>query len=118
MAGSDDIWVCLSGGNALGAFQAGALDALIGLGLDVRAVSGASIGALNGAIIAGNPPEQRLGKLREFWAEASQPTFFGGVEGAKNSPGAEDRPYRAAWLVPSASSGQQLVWNGQGFHSR
>jgi NTE family protein len=30
-------------------------------------VSGVSIGAINSAIIAGNPPHQRLAKLRQFW---------------------------------------------------
>ncbi len=80
MAGSDEIWVCLSGGNALGAFQAGAVEAVIELGLDIRAICGASIGALNAAIIAGNPPEQRLARLRAFWEEASQPTFLSGFK--------------------------------------
>ena len=30
-------------------------------------VGGTSIGAINGAIIAGNPPEQRLERLQRFW---------------------------------------------------
>ena len=30
-------------------------------------VAGISIGAVNAAIIAGNPPEQRVERLKEFW---------------------------------------------------
>ena len=37
-------------------------------------VAGISIGGFNAAIIAGNPPEERLGKLEEFWNEISGPT--------------------------------------------
>lgn len=57
----------LGGGVGLGAFQAGAFEVLAGAGVDIRSVSGASIGAINGAIIAGNAPEERVGKLRQFW---------------------------------------------------
>jgi NTE family protein len=37
-------------------------------------IVGASIGAVTGAIIAGNAPEDRLPKLRQFWSEATQHT--------------------------------------------
>jgi hypothetical protein len=30
-------------------------------------VAGISIGAVNSALIAGNPPEKRVERLREFW---------------------------------------------------
>jgi NTE family protein len=33
--------------------------------------AGTSIGAINAAIIAGNPPEQRASRLREFWERLS-----------------------------------------------
>jgi NTE family protein len=49
----------LQGGGALGAYQAGVYQALH--------VSGVSIGAINAALIAGNPPERRLERLRAFW---------------------------------------------------
>ncbi|MBY0382988.1 MAG: patatin-like phospholipase family protein [Xanthobacteraceae bacterium] len=57
----------LQGGGALGAYQAGVYQALHEEGLEPDWVCGVSIGAINSAIIAGNPPEQRLEKLRAFW---------------------------------------------------
>jgi NTE family protein len=57
----------LQGGGALGAYQAGAYEALCEGGLMPEWVAGISIGALNAAIIAGNAPETRVGKLRQFW---------------------------------------------------
>jgi NTE family protein len=61
----------LQGGGAMGAYQAGAYEALAVAGLEPGWVSGISIGAINGAIIAGNPPEQRVKRLRQFWEMAS-----------------------------------------------
>jgi NTE family protein len=57
----------LQGGGALGAYQAGAYEALVEGELAPDWVAGISIGALNAAIIAGNPPGSRVAKLREFW---------------------------------------------------
>lgn len=61
----------LGGGIGLGAYQVGAFEVLQASGLDLRSVSGASIGALNGAIIVGNAPEDRVAKLRSFWRAIS-----------------------------------------------
>lgn len=57
----------LQGGGALGAYQLGVYQAMHEAGLEPDWVIGTSIGAINGAIIAGNPPEQRLERLRQFW---------------------------------------------------
>ena len=57
----------LQGGGALGAYQAGVYQALHEAGLRPDTVAGVSIGGINGAIIAGNPPERRVERLREFW---------------------------------------------------
>ncbi len=58
----------LAGGVALGAYQAGAFAALQASGtIEVQAIAGASIGAINGAILAGNAPEHRLERLQAFW---------------------------------------------------
>lgn len=57
----------LQGGGALGAYQAGVYEALHEAGIEPDWVIGTSIGAINGAIIAGNPPADRLERLREFW---------------------------------------------------
>ena len=57
----------LQGGGALGAYQAGVYEALAERGYEPDWITGISIGAINGAIIAGNPPERRVERLREFW---------------------------------------------------
>ena len=62
----------LGGGNALGAYHLGACEALLDIFRPDRIV-GTSIGAVTGAIIAGNTPEARLDRLRAFWRQASRP---------------------------------------------
>lgn len=57
----------LQGGGALGAYQAGAYEALAAAGQAPDWVAGISIGAMNAAIIAGNSCERRVKRLREFW---------------------------------------------------
>lgn len=57
----------LQGGGALGAYQAGVYEVMVASGLAVDWVAGISIGAINAAIIAGNPPERRVERLRTFW---------------------------------------------------
>ncbi len=63
----DCIILLLQGGGALGAYQAGVYEALAEADLHPDWVAGISIGSINAAIIAGNPPDQRVGKLRAFW---------------------------------------------------
>jgi NTE family protein len=65
--GCDGISLVLQGGGALGAYQAGVYQALHEAGLEPDWVVGVSIGAINSALIAGNPPERRLERLEEFW---------------------------------------------------
>ena len=57
----------LQGGGALGAYQGGAYEALFASGRRAEWVAGVSIGAFNAALIAGNPPERRVERLRAFW---------------------------------------------------
>jgi NTE family protein len=57
----------LQGGGALGAYQAGVYEALAERGVAPEWVAGVSIGAINAALIAGNPPELRVPRLRAFW---------------------------------------------------
>src|ERR1043166_3001013 len=57
----------LQGGGALGAYQAGVYQALHEVGIEPDWICGVSIGAINSAIIAGNPPERRLERLQIFW---------------------------------------------------
>lgn len=57
----------LQGGGALGAYQAGVYEALAERGIEPDWIAGMSIGAINAAIIAGNAPNDRIDRLREFW---------------------------------------------------
>src|SRR5215468_7863132 len=59
----DRIALVLQGGGALGAYQAGVYQALHEANIEPDWVSGVSIGAINAAIIAGNPPRKRLDRL-------------------------------------------------------
>src|ERR1035437_1424320 len=63
----------LQGGGALGSYQAGAYQALCHHDFEPEWIAGISIGAINAAIIAGNPPEKRVERLKEFWEMVSSP---------------------------------------------
>jgi NTE family protein len=85
----------LQGGGALGAYQAGVYQALHEAHIDVHWLCGTSIGAINGALIAGNLPEQRVERLRDFWETVTKP------------------PLR----IPNVPWFTDLPWNGNG-HAR
>ncbi len=63
----------LQGGGALGAYQAGVFEGLSEAGIAPDWVAGISIGAINAALIAGNPPARRVERLREFWETVCRP---------------------------------------------
>src|SRR5262244_2080083 len=67
------IALLLQGGGALGAYQAGVYEALAEIDLHPDWTAGVSIGSVNAAIIAGNAPEQRVDKLRQFWRRITEP---------------------------------------------
>ena len=67
------IALLLQGGGALGSYQAGVYQALAEADLHPEWVAGISIGAINSALIAGNPPEGRVDALRAFWTEITEP---------------------------------------------
>ena len=69
------IALILQGGGALGAYQAGVYQALAEANLHPDWVAGISIGAINSALIAGNPPRKRVERLREFWETVCAPPF-------------------------------------------
>ena len=71
-AGCDRIALVLQGGGAIGAYQAGVYQALQEVGLEPDWFAGVSIGAINATIIAGNPPELRLERLRTFWERITE----------------------------------------------
>ncbi|WP_133645342.1 DUF3734 domain-containing protein [Paraburkholderia flava] len=72
----ETVALVLQGGGALGAYQAGVFEGLHEADIALDWIAGISIGALNTALIAGNPPERRVARLREFWETICQPAFF------------------------------------------
>lgn len=117
----------LQGGGALGAYQYGVYQALHEQGLEPDWVIGTSIGAINAALIAGNPAAQRLERLAAFWDRVSQdpaglaawvtpglpsPTTVGAV--ARGIPGFY-RPRPEAWWWPQAPVGvERASWYDTG----
>lgn len=73
----DEVALVLQGGGALGSYQAGVYESLAATGVEIDWVAGISIGAVNAALIAGNPEERRVERLRAFWntVTATLPSF-------------------------------------------
>jgi NTE family protein len=67
----DCVTLLLQGGGALGAYQGGVYEALAEAEIHPNWIAGISIGAINAAIIAGNPPNARVDRLREFWSQVT-----------------------------------------------
>jgi NTE family protein len=65
---SDKKILVFQGGGALGAYQAGAYEAMHKEGIRPQWIAGISIGAINSAIIAGSPEDKRIENLRTFWS--------------------------------------------------
>src|SRR3977135_1210661 len=72
-SGFEQTVLLLQGGGALGSYQAGVYQALAEADLHPNWVARISIGAVKAALIAGNAPEARVEKLREFWEDVSTP---------------------------------------------
>lgn len=89
--GFDQSILTLQGGGALGAYQAGVYEGLAEAGILPTWVVGISIGSINATIIAGNPPERRVERLREFWnlvssyAPFTPPPWLNSLRPALNS---------------------------------
>jgi len=90
--GCDGIGLILQGGGALGAYQAGVYQAMHEAGLEPDWVAGVSIGGVNGAIIAGNKPEDRLERLRAFWQKITDRRIW-----SFTPDGDDPRKLRNAW---------------------
>lgn len=114
------IVLVLQGGGALGAYQAGVYQALHEEGIEPDWVIGTSIGAINAAIIVGNPVEKRLARLEEFWrivkhgslAQAYGSAPFLGAAAAKALTFATGvrgffEPNPRAWLSPHLPLGAE-----------
>jgi NTE family protein len=79
----DYVILVLQGGGALGAYQAGVFEGMTEAGYSPDWIIGVSMGAINGALLAGNPPKKRVERLRAFWDRVSSgvtlaaaPPFF------------------------------------------
>jgi NTE family protein len=106
------IALLLQGGGALGAYQAGVYQALSEADLHPDWVAGISIGAINSAVIAGNPPEQRVAKLRAFWEEITANAVFDWVVAADQF---EPKGDVARSLFNQMSAAWALVGGAPGF---
>lgn len=73
LRGGKRVTLVLAGGLSLGAFEGGAYAALddAGLAAPLECVAGSSIGAITAAMIAGNAPQDRVARLRDFWETVS-----------------------------------------------
>jgi NTE family protein len=71
----ETVVLVLQGGGALGAYQCGVYEGLHKAGIRPDWFAGISIGAINAAILAGNAPDQRVARLREFWDRISTPAL-------------------------------------------
>ncbi len=72
----ETIALVLQGGGALGAYQAGVYEGLHEAGIEPDWAAGISIGAINAALIAGNPRQRRVERLREFWQTVTAPPLL------------------------------------------
>jgi NTE family protein len=95
----------LQGGGALGAYQGGVFERLAAAAHEPHWVAGISIGAINAALICGNPPEHRLARLREFWELVSS-----SLPAPENVP---EWPAREA--LNEASAAQAMLFGVPGF---
>ncbi|HYG44846.1 MAG TPA: DUF3734 domain-containing protein [Bordetella sp.] len=72
----DTVALVLQGGGALGSYQAGVYQGLHEAGIRPNWIAGISIGAINAAIIAGSPPDERVERLSGFWKSICRPMGF------------------------------------------
>jgi NTE family protein len=93
----DTIALLLQGGGALGAYEGGVYQALAEANVLPSWVAGISIGAINAALIAGNPPETRVARLREFWETITNPPL--GPFGVPYNPSIQLKDVRTHRLV-------------------
>jgi NTE family protein len=110
----ESIALLLQGGGALGAYQGGVYEALAEAHLEPDWVAGISIGALNAALIAGNQPEARVAKLREFWQGISQSAPWDGPHQLGVTPAAVRGDF-ARSVLNQLSAGAALLGGVTGF---
>ena len=110
----ESIALLLQGGGALGAYQGGVYEALSEAHLVPDWVAGISIGGVNAALIAGNPPESRVEKLREFWQLVTAASPWDGLARLTLAPWALRGEFARGW-VNQLSAGAAVVGGAAGF---
>ena len=110
------IALLLQGGGALGAYQAGVYEALAEAHLPPDWVAGISIGAVNAALIAGNPPHARVEKLRAFWNSITAGGAWDALARLTMPPAAWRGEF-ARGLTNQLSAGAALIAGAAGFFS-
>jgi NTE family protein len=118
----------LQGGGALGAYQAGVYEGMAELKFAPDWVTGVSIGAINAALIAGNPPGLRVERLREFWDLVSSgnlvvpPSLFDPLRGTINRlsasatatfgvPGFFQPRFPPSYLMPEGDAAAMSIYD-------
>ncbi|HWS65440.1 MAG TPA: patatin-like phospholipase family protein [Steroidobacteraceae bacterium] len=105
----------LQGGGALGSYQAGVYEGLAQAGIEPNWVAGVSIGALNAAVIAGNPPERRVEQLRGFWEFICRQPWSPPLQSALIPKAPADLPQAWRVLIDSLDSTRALLEGQNGF---
>ena len=111
----ESVALLLQGGGALGAYQGGVYEALAEAGIHPNWIAGISIGAINAAIIAGNPPNFRVDRLREFWTQVTSSASW---DWAGNPFVDSARSDAARNLLNQMSAGLAAAFGATGFFLR
>ncbi|WP_158601738.1 patatin-like phospholipase family protein [Solilutibacter pythonis] len=108
------IALVLQGGGALGAYQCGVYQALNEAAIRPNWYAGISIGAINAAIIAGNRPEDRIERLRDFWETICEPAGLATWPAISIRAGLAMLPMNPALETWAATmSALAALWQGQ-----
>src|SRR6186713_788035 len=108
----EQIVLLLQGGGALGSYQAGVYQALAEADIHPNWIAGISIGAINAAIIAGNAPENRVDRLRQFWTHVTTDGPWVGLGSAFLGPARGDVMRE---ILSQMSGAQALATGARGF---
>jgi NTE family protein len=103
LAAYGEVALVLQGGGALGAYQAGVVQGLDEAGIQPTWVAGISIGAIHCALIAGNPPQRRAARLREFWDRVTRPPLLPATPWEQDPWLSLLPPESLRWLAPLQS---------------
>lgn len=102
----------LSGGGAKGAYHVGVIKALQELGIQIDMLSGASIGALNGAVLlSAHSPKQGLLNLEQLWEKLPevQPIQLKGTDSFSDFVGLKQTLDASTYISLLLASGLKLV---------